>query len=207
MKKGAPTSAVMMPTRISTGGARLRASVSAGGATGAVIAMALGLNRLFPMALPCFAFVGALGAVVLVYSIALVRGRLSISALLLAGIAVTSFLAAVISLVIALVPSDAAVREIVFWLAGGLDAASWQQVWLTAPFLTLGTIVIVVLARDVNLLMQGDDEALSQIASRPVHPTGVGDPVGIDLAHRGIGKPVAEKRSLVERHTTSPRPF
>ncbi len=135
--------------------------VSAGGATGAVIAMALGLNRLFPMALPCFAFVGALGAVVLVYSIALVRGRLSISALLLAGIAVTSFLTAVISLVIALAPSDAAVREMVFWLAGGLDAASWQQVWLTAPFLTLGTVVIVALARDVNLLMQGDDEALS----------------------------------------------
>ena len=133
--------------------------VSAGGAAGSVIAIALGLTRRFPAALPCCAFAGALLAVVVVYRIALVRGRLSVPALLLAGITVTSFLTAVIALVIALAPTDAAMREMVFWLAGGLDTASWRDVRLTAPLLAAGALAILWLARDLNLLMQGDDEA------------------------------------------------
>jgi iron complex transport system permease protein len=135
--------------------------VSAGGAAGAVLSIALGLNRLFFLALPFFAFLGAMGAAFLVYGIAAIGGRVSMATLLLAGIAVSAFLAAVVSATLVLVPDDNALREILFWLAGGLDARSWLHVQISGPPILLGVLAIVVFARDLNLLLLGDDDARS----------------------------------------------
>ena len=135
--------------------------VSAGGAVGAVLSIALGLSSMFFLALPLFAFAGAMGAAFLVYGIALVGGRFSMPTLLLAGVAVSAFLGAVISSVLVLVPSNEALREILFWLAGGLDSRSWEHVRLSAPLILGGLALIMVLGRDLNLLMLGDDDARS----------------------------------------------
>ena len=88
--------------------------VSAGGAVGAVIAIALGLNEIFFLALPFFSFLGAIGATFLVYSIAVAGGRFSMPTLLLAGVAVTAFLNSIISAAILLVPDNDPVRKILF---------------------------------------------------------------------------------------------
>ena len=135
--------------------------VSAGGAVGAVVAIATGMAGLFFLALPTFAFVGAMAATFLVYGIAAVGGRFSMATLLLAGVAVNAFLGAVVSAVIILLPDNDALREILFWLAGGLDSRSWEHVRISAPLILGGFAVIVLMARDLNLMMLGDDEARS----------------------------------------------
>ena len=135
--------------------------VSAGGAVGAVVAIATGMAGLFFLALPTFAFVGAMAATFLVYGIAAVGGRFSMATLLLAGVAVNAFLGAVVSAVIILLPDNDALREILFWLAGGLDSRSWEHVRISAPLILGGVAVIVLMARDLNLMMLGDDEARS----------------------------------------------
>ena len=135
--------------------------VSAGGAVGAVAAIATGMTGLFFLALPVFAFVGAMGAAFLVYGIAAVGGRFSMATLLLAGVAVNAFLGAVVSAIIILLPDNGALREILFWLAGGLDSRSWEHVRISAPLVLVGTAVIMVMTRDLNLLTLGDDEARS----------------------------------------------
>ena len=135
--------------------------VSAGGAAAAVLSIALGVSGLFFLALPMFAFIGSMGAAFLVYGIALAGGRFSMPTLLLAGVAVSAFLGAIISAVLVLVPSNVALREILFWLAGGLDSRSWEHVRLSAPMILGGSAVIFLLARDLNLLMLGDDDARS----------------------------------------------
>ena len=135
--------------------------VSAGGAVGAVAAIATGMTGLFFLALPVFAFVGAMGASFLVYGIAAVGGRYSMATLLLAGVAVNAFLGAVVSAIIILLPDNGALREILFWLAGGLDSRSWDHVRISAPLVLAGTALIIVMARDLNLLTLGDDEARS----------------------------------------------
>ncbi len=135
--------------------------VSAGGATGAVLSIALGLNTLFFLALPLFSFAGAMGAAFLVYGIAAVGGRVSMPTLLLAGVAVSSFLGAVVSAVIVMVPADAALREILFWLAGGLDGRTWEHVRIAVGPILVGVAIITLLSRDLNLLMLGDEEARS----------------------------------------------
>lgn len=133
--------------------------VSAGGALGAVISIATGLTGLFFLALPSFAFVGAVAATFLVYGIAAVGGHFSMATLLLAGVAVNAFLGAVISAIIILLPDNEALREILFWLAGGLDSRAWEHVHISAPLIVGATVVILLRARDLNLLMLGDDEA------------------------------------------------
>ena len=135
--------------------------VSAGGALGAVVAIATGMTGLFFLALPTFAFVGAIAASFLVYGIAAVGGHFSMATLLLAGVAVNAFLGAIVSAIIILLPENGALREILFWLAGGLDSRSWEHVRISAPLVLGGVAVIVVMSRDLNLLTLGDDEARS----------------------------------------------
>ncbi|MCY4625397.1 MAG: iron ABC transporter permease [Chloroflexi bacterium] len=135
--------------------------VSAGGAVGAVVAIATGAAGLFFLALPTFAFVGAIAATFLVYGIAAVGGHFSMATLLLAGVAVNAFLGAIVSAIIILLPDNEALREILFWLAGGLDSRSWEHVRISAPLIIGSAAVIALLTRDLNLLTLGDDEARS----------------------------------------------
>ena len=135
--------------------------VSTGGALGAVVAISTGAQAAFALALPAMSFAGATGSLVLVYAVASVGGRFSMSALLLSGIAVGAFLAAIISAFILFTENLEAQRDMLFWLAGGLDASRWSEVHLALPFVALGLAMAVFLARDLNLLMVSDDEARS----------------------------------------------
>ena len=112
--------------------------VSTGGALGAVIAISTGAQAAFALALPAMSFAGATGSLVLVYAVASVGGRFSMSALLLSGIAVGAFLAAIISAFILFTENLEAQRDMLFWLAGGLDASRWSEVHLALPFVALG---------------------------------------------------------------------
>ena len=135
--------------------------VSAGGALGAVAAIATGTAGIFFLALPAFAFAGAMAAALLVYGIAVAGGHFSMATLLLAGVAVNAFLGAVVSAIIIILPDNEALREILFWLAGGLDSRSWEHVRIAGPLILASAAVLLLLARDLNLLMLGDDEARS----------------------------------------------
>ena len=133
--------------------------VSTGGALGAVIAIATGAQAAFALALPAMAFAGSTGALALVYAVAVAGGRFSMSALLLSGVAVSAFIAAIISAILLFTENLEAQRDMLFWLAGGLDASRWSDVRLSLPFVLLGIGVAVALARDLNLLMVSEDEA------------------------------------------------
>lgn len=134
--------------------------VSAGGALGGVVAMAGGLYGFTALSLPLLAFAGALGAALAVYALAGAVGRGTPAALLLTGMAVNAFLGALISLVLTLaVYHQDVLREIVYWLTGGLEARSWRHVRLAAPWVLLGLAVLVRHSRELNLLLLGDEEA------------------------------------------------
>ena len=133
--------------------------VSTGGALGAVIAIALGLQTVFALALPGMAFVGAAAALALVYVVASLGGRFSMAALLLAGVALSAFMAAIISAIILFTSDLQAQREMLFWLAGGLGASTWTDIRISAPLVLIGIAVAVLFSRDLNLLMVSEDEA------------------------------------------------
>jgi len=136
--------------------------VSAGGALGGVLAIASGLYGFTLLSLPAMSFLGALGAAVGVYAIAQVLGRGSPTALLLTGMATSAFLGAVISLIITLTVYDQDVlREIVYWLSGGLEARAWRHVRMAGAPILGGLLLLIRYSRELNLLLLGDEEARS----------------------------------------------
>ena len=133
--------------------------VSTGGALGAVIAIATGLQLVFVLALPAMSFAGAAGALVLVYAVASLGGRFSMATLLLTGIALSAFMAAIISAIVLFTSDLQAQREMLFWLAGGLGSSTWSDVRISLPIIVLGVGVAVVFSRDLNLMMVSEEEA------------------------------------------------
>jgi len=90
--------------------------ISSGAALGAISTIIFGLSIFGMYTMPLMAFIGAAAAIFLVYNIASARGKLPVSTLLLAGIAVTLFLSAIISLMMYTAGED--LHGIVFWLDG-----------------------------------------------------------------------------------------
>ena len=131
--------------------------LSGGAGLGAVVAIALHLAS--PWALPLAAFVGALGATALVYRLGLVGGaELDPRVLILAGVAVGAFAAAVTTAIVSL--SDAAeLRNTFLWLWGGLSGASWDTVLLVALYAPIPLLVLLAAARPLDLLALGEESA------------------------------------------------
>jgi iron complex transport system permease protein len=121
----------------------------------------IGAQAASGLLLPLFAFIGAFGATSFVYGIAAIGGRASMATLLLAGVAVSSFLGSMVSAIITFTSNSDLQREIIFWLAGGFDAAGWDDVRLATPPIAIGVFVAILYSRDLNLLSLGDDEATS----------------------------------------------
>ena len=133
--------------------------VSASAALGAVLALQTGVAAAFALALPLAALGGAAVAVLLILGLAGPRG--GALALILAGVAMSALAAALTSLVLNLSPNPFAAMEIVYWMMGSLADRSMDHVWLAAPFLVLGLVLLASLGRSLDALTLGEDAAAS----------------------------------------------
>lgn len=131
--------------------------VSTAAALGAVIAIYTGVSAAFPLALPVSGLLGAMAAVLLVRAMAGPTG--STLTLILAGVAVSAFAGAMTTLALNLSPNPFAAMEIVFWMLGSLTDRSMTHVWLAAPFMILGWVMLFALARPLDALTLGTGAA------------------------------------------------
>ena len=133
--------------------------ISGGAATGAVLALALGLATSLSWALPTAAFVGALLAITLVLRVAAsADDRVDVRVLLLAGVVVGAFFTACISFILSV--SDArTVRSAVLWMMGSLAGTDWETVMMVALYTLPAALVLIGLARPLNLLAIGEETA------------------------------------------------
>ena len=133
--------------------------ISGGAATGAVLALALGLTASLSWALPAAAFAGALVAIFLVLRVAATADdRVDVRVLLLAGVVVGAFFTACMAFVLSI--SDArTVRSAVLWMMGSLVGSDWRTVWMVTLYSIPAVIALVGLARPLNLLAIGEETA------------------------------------------------
>lgn len=132
--------------------------ISSSASLGAVVALYTGISLLFPLALPLMGIAGALACVLLLQGLA---GRGGVLSLILAGVAVSSVCAALMSLALNLSPNPYAAAEIVFWLMGSVTDRSMDHVLLAAPFMVLGWVLLAVSARALDALSLGEEAAAS----------------------------------------------
>jgi iron complex transport system permease protein len=107
------------------------------------------------------AFVAALLSVFIVYSVARVGTRLPPARLILAGVALSSFSAALTGFLLYMVPDATAMRGVVFWLMGGLSATRWTGVIWTAGWVLPLVGLLLASARWQTTLLLGEEAALA----------------------------------------------
>ena len=133
--------------------------ISGGASVGAVSVLALGWAGLGSWSLPLAAFAGALLAIVLVFRVATATGRaIDVRVLLLAGVVVAAFFSACIAFILS-ISSARTVQSAVLWIMGSLANASWQSVLLATVYTVPAAIVLIGLARPLNLMAIGEDTA------------------------------------------------
>ena len=135
--------------------------ISSGAALGAAFAIVLKLPSAGATlsVVTISAFIGAVVTTIFVYNIAQVRGRVTTTNLLLAGCAVSFLMSSMISII--MVFNQEEVNKIVFWMMGSFNASSFKSIYIVAPVVLVGTVVIYFFYRDFNLMLTGEESAKS----------------------------------------------
>jgi iron complex transport system permease protein len=143
--------------------------VSGGAAFGASVAILSGLagEAIFVSIaggtgiLPLFALTGALLALAAVLALSRAgggpTGAMRRETLVLAGIVVSTFLSALISLMKSL--DEESVASIVFWIMGSFQGRGFEHVRLAWPYMAVGLGLVFWRARELDLLALGEGQA------------------------------------------------
>jgi iron complex transport system permease protein len=133
----------------------LLGAAAGAGFTATLMIVVVQIDGLVPLA----AFGGAIGGVLLAYALGNTAGRGGGTAtLVLAGVAVASFLSALQTFVQQVRFEQ--LQRIYSWILGGIGG-DWSQVWLIAPYALVSTVVLLAHGRLLDVLSVGDDEAVS----------------------------------------------
>jgi len=131
--------------------------VSAGGALGACLCLLAGYSGFGVLSVPACALAGSLAALAVVLLMARAGGGFDAVTLVLAGVMVAATLQAAIGFVKFLAGEN--VAGLVYWLMGGLSAKTWAEAGIAWAGLGLGLPVALFLARDLDALCLGDEQA------------------------------------------------
>ena len=116
-----------------------------------------------PIGTPLAAFAGSLGAVLLTYLLGAAgtsgSARASTASLILAGVAVATFLTAAQTYVQQ--RNQDTIREVYNWVLGRLSTSGWGEVRLVLPYVVVSVAVLLVHRRSLDVLAVGEDEATS----------------------------------------------
>ncbi|MEU6710561.1 iron ABC transporter permease [Nonomuraea sp. NPDC046802] len=132
-----------------------------GAAAGAGLATTVAIVLLPSVAgsIPVAAFLGAVGGVFLAYTLGNTAGRAGGTAtLVLAGVAVTSFLTAIQTFVQQFKVEE--LQRVYSWILGDVGGG-WEQIWLVLPYAAVSATLLLLHGRMLDVLSVGDEEATS----------------------------------------------
>ncbi|WP_407674757.1 FecCD family ABC transporter permease [Nonomuraea fuscirosea] len=131
----------------------LGAAAGAGLATTAAIVLLPSVAGSIPVA----AFLGAVGGVFLAYTLGSTAGRAGGTAtLVLAGVAVTSFLTAIQTFIQQFKVEE--LQRVYAWILGDVGGG-WDQLWLVLPYAAVSSVLLLLHGRMLDVLSVGDEEA------------------------------------------------
>ncbi|MCK5551715.1 MAG: iron chelate uptake ABC transporter family permease subunit [Deltaproteobacteria bacterium] len=132
--------------------------VSSGSALGAVSAILVGLSAT-SFGMPLASFCGAIVTVMLVFHVGKAGRGLHTNTLLLAGVIISAFFAAIIMFLISVAQNED-LSKIVFWLMGDFSSSDYRFVVIILPYILGGIGVLYSYARGFNLMVMGEETAI-----------------------------------------------
>ncbi|MFC6013039.1 FecCD family ABC transporter permease [Nocardia lasii] len=134
--------------------------VTSGASTGAAVYLLFGITAATTTtALTASAFLGALAATALLFTISRMNGQLTSLRLLLGGVTIGYIFSAATSFLIFASDQAEGARTVLFWLLGSLAPANWTSVATTVTVVTATLIAVLLLAPRLDALAAGDDTA------------------------------------------------
>jgi|TARA_R100000501_G_scaffold13151_3_gene23962 iron complex transport system permease protein len=131
--------------------------VSASAALAATTALYFGLTAAGPLVLPLAAIAGALAATFIVAAAAL-RTR-SVVTLILIGVGLSSFSAALMALLMNFAPNPFSLADMVNWMLGTVANRSLNDLLMSAPFLIVGIVMLMASRSGLAALSLGEEAA------------------------------------------------
>jgi iron complex transport system permease protein len=134
--------------------------VSSGASVGAVVTLYFQLSLPFigPFTLPLLSILFSFLTIFLVLTFARkIEPTMKVETIILTGIIFSSFLGAIISLMIALTGEE--LRQIIGWLLGSVSMRGWDYIKIILPFFILGTIILMLNAKELNAMSFGEERA------------------------------------------------
>ncbi len=128
--------------------------ISSGAALGAALSIVLGLGII---ATQLLAFGAALVTIYLVISLSRLGTGTGSTTLLLSGIAVSTFISAIISFIMLI--SNHKLSSIVFWMMGGFSTISWNEVMVSTPAILGGALLMYFYSNELNAIIMGRETA------------------------------------------------
>ncbi|MCK4248748.1 MAG: iron ABC transporter permease [Candidatus Omnitrophica bacterium] len=135
--------------------------ISSGASLGAVLAIVLGLGKLWGGIhfLPVAAFSGAVLTLILVYNLARMGGRVPVQSLILSGVVVGAMFSAVVMFLVSISPNEK-LHDIIWWMLGNLQIFDRKYLIIVLIATGAGIIAAMFFARDLNAIAIGEEEAL-----------------------------------------------
>ena len=135
--------------------------VSSGASLGAVLVMFLQIPATliggYTQSIVAVIF-GMLTLLIVLFITNISSGKLSNETIILAGIILSSFFSAIISLLVALTPRED-VSNILYWTMGSVSMRGWGHVQLILPFFIVGLVMILFHYRELNNMALGEQSA------------------------------------------------
>ena len=127
---------------------------------GAILSMVAGFSYRWFYSIAFFSITSAILTLFIVYFLSTSYGKTSCITLLLVGMAVSLFFASAVAFLITIKLNDWETgKTIVAWTLGELNDRQWEHVYIVLSTFLIGTNIIVFFARDLNLLMHGEEIA------------------------------------------------
>ncbi|KIL72182.1 Vitamin B12 ABC transporter, permease component BtuC [Bacillus badius] len=134
--------------------------VSSGASAGAVMVLFFNIQLpwLSGFTLPVVSIAASIVTIFIVILFAqAIERSMKVETIILTGIIFSSFLGAIISLMIALTGEE--LRQIIGWLLGSVSMRGWDYIQLILPFFLVGTFLLMVHAAELNAMSFGEEKA------------------------------------------------
>lgn len=134
--------------------------VSSGASVGAVATLFfhLSLPMVGRFTLPLMSIISSIITIFFVLFFAKkIEKSMRVETIILTGIIFSSFLGALISLMIALTGEE--LRQIIGWLLGSVSMRGWEYIWIIIPFFIVGVMMLMFNTQELNAMSFGEERA------------------------------------------------
>jgi iron complex transport system permease protein len=133
--------------------------VSSGASVGVALGLLIGLPVMY---ISFFGFVLGLVSMLATLALAKVFKNKTPTILILSGVIVSGFMTSILSIIKTAANTDTVLPAITYWLLGSFDKVEMSDVFIIAPFIIVGSTIMLVIRWQINVIALGEEEAVTK---------------------------------------------